>query len=56
MLIGIENIISSKITAEPVRENFEILVELIEQKSTAKCLGVHIDHTKVVALKATFAI
>ena len=56
MLIGTGNTISSKITAEPVRENFEILVELIEQKSTAKCLGVDTNHTKAVALKATLAI
>jgi len=53
MLIGTRHIINDKITAEPLRANFLILGEPMEQN-----LGVHIDnklkwkdHIKAVASK-----
>ena len=37
MLIGTRHILHDKITAEPLRANFEISRELLEQKSSVKC-------------------
>ena len=63
MLIGTRHAISDKITAEPLRANFVISGEPIEQKPFVKYLGVYIDnklkwkdHIKAVASKVTRAI
>ena len=63
MLIGTRHSINDKITAEPLRANFVISGEHIEQKPSVKYLGVHIDnklkwkdHIKAVASKVTRAI
>ena len=63
MLIGIRHIINDKITTEPLRANFMISGEPIEQKPSVKYLGVHIDnklkwkyHIKAVASKVTRAV
>ena len=44
MLIGTRHIINDKITTEPLRANFVISREPIEQKPSVKYLGVHIDN------------
>ena len=44
MLIGTRHILHDKITAEPLRANFEISGEPIEQKISVKYLGVQIDN------------
>ena len=63
MLIGTRHTINDKLTAEPLRANFMISGEQIEQKPSVKYLGVHIDnklkwkdHIKAVASKMTRAI
>ena len=63
MLIGTRHIIHDKITAEPLRANFKISGEPIEQKPSIKYLGVYIDdklkcrgHIKAVTSKVTWAI
>ena len=63
MLIGTRHTINDKLTAEPLRANFMISGEQIEQKPSVKYLGVHIDnklkwkdHIKAVASKVTRAI
>ena len=63
MLIGARYTMNDKITAEPLRKNFVISGEPIEQKSSVKYLGVHLDnklkwkdHIKAVASKVTRAI
>ena len=44
MLIGTRHIINDKITTEPLRANFVISGEPIEQTPPVKNLGVHIDN------------
>ena len=63
MLIGTRHIINDKTTTEPLRVNFVLSGDLIQQKPSAKYLGVHIDSklkwkefTKAVAVKVTRAI
>ena len=63
MLIGTRHTINDKLTAEPLRANFMISGEQIEQKPSVKYLGVHIDNKlkwkdqiKAVASKVTRAI
>ena len=63
MLIGTRHTINDKITAEPLRANFVISGEQIEQMPSVKYQGVHIDnklkwkdHIKAVASKVTRAI
>ena len=63
MLIGTRHTINDKLTAKPLRANFMISGEQIEQKPSVKYLGVHIDNKlkwkdqiKAVASKVTRAI
>ena len=63
MLIGTRHTINDKVTTEPLRENFVISGESIEQKPSVKYLGVYInnklkwkDHIKAVASKVIRAI
>ena len=63
MLIGTRHTINDKVTTEPLRANFVISEEPIEQKPSVKYLGVYIDsklkwkdHIKSVASKVTRAI
>ena len=44
MLIGTRHIINNKITAEPLRASFVILLEPIEQKASINYLGVQLDN------------
>ena len=60
MLIGTRHTINDKVTTEPLRANFVISGEQIEQKLSVKYLGVYIDnrlkwkdHVKAVASKVT---
>ena len=63
MLIGTRHTINDKVTTEPLRANFVISGEPIEQKPFIKYLGVYIDnklkwkdHIKAIASKVTQAI
>ena len=63
MLIGTRHTINDTVTTKPLRANFAISGEPIEQKPSVKFLGVHIDiklkwkgHIKAVASKLTRAI
>ena len=63
MLIGTRHTINDKVTTEPLRANFVISGEPIEQKPSVKYLGVYIDnklkwkdHIKAVASKVARAI
>ena len=63
MLIGTRHTIHDKVATEPLRANFVISGEPIEQKPSVKYLGVHIDnklkwkdHITAVASKMTRAI
>ena len=63
MLIGTQHIINDKITTEPLRVNLVLSGDSIQQKPSAKYLGVHIDSklkwkefTKAAAAKVTRAI
>ena len=60
MLTGTRHTINDKVTTEPLRANFVISGEPIQQKPSVKYLGVQIDnklkwkdHIKAVALKVT---
>ena len=44
MFIGTRRTINDKVTTEPLRANFVISGEPIEQKPSVKYLGVHIDN------------
>ena len=44
MLIGTKHTIKDKVTTEPLEANFMISGEPIEQKSSVKYLGAHIDN------------
>ena len=63
MLINTRYTLRNKTTAEPLRANFAIPGELIEQKSSVKYLGIQIDnnlkwkeHIEAVSSKVTRAI
>ena len=56
MLIGTRHTINDKVTTEPLRANFVISEEPIEQKPSVKYLGVYIDSINAVASKVTRAI
>ena len=63
MLVGTRHTINDKVTIEPLRANFVISGEPLEQKPSVKYLGVYIDNKlkwkdriKAVASKVTRAI
>ena len=63
MLIGTRDTINDNLTADPLRANFMVSGEQIEQTPSIKHLGVHIDsklkwkdHIKAVASKVTGVI